>query len=239
MITKEIKKETGIIILDRPEKRNALNLEMVGMLLEALEDLKENEDVKCIVMGAAGPAFCAGADIKELDRGGRKGINMYADVIESVLSSPKPVIARVQGPVVAGGVGIVASCHLAAASENAYFTTPEVQNDLFPLMVFMLISDKAGRKPAFEMALCGKNLSAAEAVTAGLVNTVTAPERLDETVKTWTKTICKWDPSVISKGLGVIHETKNPSLVAEIRACQKAIDLLDAKRALTKDPGPP
>jgi enoyl-CoA hydratase/carnithine racemase len=239
MITKEIKKETGIVTLSRPEKRNALNLEMVGMLLEALDEMRKDEHVKCIVIGAAGAAFCAGADIKELDRGGRKGINMYADVIESILSSPKPVIARVQGPVVAGGVGLVAACHLAAASDKAYFTTPEVQSDLFPLMVFMLISDKAGRKPAFEMALCGKNLSAAEAAAAGLVNAAVAPDRLDETVNAWTGTICKWDPSVVSKGLGVIHETKNPSLVAEIRACQKAIDVLDARRSLTREPGRP
>jgi len=237
MITSKIKKEAGHILLDRAEKRNALNLEMVSSLIRTIGELNGNPGVKCIVLKAAGPVFCAGADIKELGCAGNKGINYYADLVDCILTSPKPVIARVQGPVFAGGVGLIAACHLAAGSEAATFITPELKSDLFPLMVYALISEKAGSKLTLEMALCEKKLSSHEAVEAGLLNTVVTSEKLDETVEGWAEKICAWNPEVVAAGLGTIHEIRTRRLIELVRTCQKTIDFLDGKRSMKKVQG--
>jgi methylglutaconyl-CoA hydratase len=231
MVTSEIRRHAGYITMNRPEKRNALNLELTSRLIEALGKFGRDDRVRCIVLGAAGPVFCAGADIREAGSAGPKGINLYADLIERILSSPRPVIARVQGPVLAGGVGIVAACQLAAASESATFTTPELKSDLFPLMVYSLISARAGTKLTLEMALCLKALTGPEAVRAGLINAAVPPEKLDETVETWVETICGWNPEVVASGLGATGRIRSARILENVRECQRIIDDLDSKRS--------
>lgn len=230
MVTKEKRNRAGYITLNRPEKRNALNLELTSRLIEALGEFGSDEGIRCIVLGAAGPVFCAGADIREAGGAGPKGINLYADLIERIMSSPRPVIARIQGPVLAGGVGVVAACHLAAASESATFTTPELKSDLFPLMVYSLISARAGTKLTLEMALCLKALSGSEAVRAGLINAAVPPEKLDETVEAWVETICGWNPEVVARGLSATGRIRSSRIIENVRACQRMIDDLDSKR---------
>jgi len=230
MVIKEIRNHAGYITLNRPDKRNALNLELTSRIIEALGEFGSDDKVRCIVLGAAGPVFCAGADIREARSAGPKGINLYADLIEHILSSPRPVIARIQGPVLAGGVGIVAACHLAAAAEGATFTTPELKSDLFPLMVYSLISARAGTKLTLEMALCLKALSGSEAMRAGLINASVPTEKLDETVEAWVKIICGWNPEVVASGLSATGRIRSARILENVRACQRIIDDLDSKR---------
>jgi methylglutaconyl-CoA hydratase len=239
MIRHEIKKTAGIITLSRPEKRNALNLEMAGAVIGAVGDFNRRDGVSCILLKAAGPVFCAGADLKELPIAGPKGINLYADLIECILTSSKPVIAVVEGPVLAGGVGIVAACHLAAGTTSASFMTPEPRSGLFPLMVYALICEKAGRKLAFELALCARTLDAQEALAAGIINAVAPPEKIEETVGAWVETIAGWDPDVVARGLGAIAEVHARSLVEHVRAYQKATDELATRRSVKAEPSPP
>ncbi len=231
MVTREIRNHTAYLTLNRPEKRNALNLELTSRVIEALEEFGRDGAVRCIVLGAAGPVFCAGADIKEARGSGPKGINLYADLIEHIMTSPRPVIARVQGPVLAGGVGVVAACHLAAADESATFTTPELKSDLFPLMVYSLISARAGTKLTLEMALCQKALSGGEAVRAGLINAAVPAAKLDETVEGWVRIICGWNPEVVASGLSATGRIRSARILENVRACQKIIDDLDSKRS--------
>jgi methylglutaconyl-CoA hydratase len=239
MIKIEIGKDAGVITLDRPEKRNALNLEMVGAFIRAVGDLGERAAVRCIILRAAGPVFCSGADLKELQASGPKGINFYADLVECILTSRRPVVAVVEGPVLAGGVGIVAACHLAAGTPSASFMTPEPRSGLFPFMVYTLIREKAGRKLAFELALCSRTLDAQEALAAGLLNAVVAPEKIEETVEAWVETMAGWDPEMVARGLEVVGEVHARKLVEEIRACQKATDELALRRSLKGAPEPP
>lgn len=226
MIGKEIRGNAGYITIDRPERRNALDLETAGSMIRAVREFREHPAVRCMVIKARGTVFCAGADVKELAGPGGKGINLYADIVESILASPKPVIASVQGPAVGGGVGIVASCHLAAAVDSATFAAPEIKSDLFPLMVYCLASGSAGRKLVMEMALCDKVLGAREALSAGLLNAVVPLEKLDEKVEAWVGMISGWNPEVISLGLGVISKVDTQRFTGMIHTCQEAVDAL-------------
>ncbi len=230
MIRQKIEKQTGIIVLDRPEKRNALSREIIGSLIEAVRDFNGDGRVKCIVLKTEGPVFCAGADLNEIGSREKKGINLYADAVESILMSSKPVIARVQGPAVGGGVGLVAACHLAAGSHAATFITPELKSGLFPLMVFSLIYERAGSKLAFELVLCSKTLTAPEAAAAGLLNTVVEAEKLDTVIDAWTAEICKWDADPLARSLGVLHEIRTQRILQNVRTCQKTIDAMVAER---------
>ncbi|MFH1435279.1 MAG: enoyl-CoA hydratase/isomerase family protein [Pseudomonadota bacterium] len=234
MIRQKIEKQTGIIVLDRPEKRNALSREVIGSLIEAVKDFNADGRVKCIVLKTEGPVFCAGADLKELGSREEKGINLYADVVTSILMSEKPVIARVQGPAVGGGVGLVAACHLAAGSHAATFITPELKSGLFPLMVFSLIYERAGSKLAFELALCSKTLTAPEAAAAGLLNTVVEPEKLDSVIDAWTTEIGKWDANPVALGLGTLMDIRSQRILRDVRICQQTIDAIVTKRGGNK-----
>jgi methylglutaconyl-CoA hydratase len=230
MITTTFADGAGILTLRRPDKRNALSREMVAAIIQAIGDFCNSPEVRCIVLGAEGPVFCAGADIKEREGKGPKGINLYADLIEAILTATRPVIARVQGPALAGGVGIIAACHLAAAADTATFATPEVRSDLFPLMVYSLTHDRAGSKLLMEMALCEKVLTAREAVAAGLVNTAVPAGELDTVVDGWVESMRRWNPDVVASGLGVLQEIRVWKILENVRLCQKTIDALDGKR---------
>ena len=230
MVRQEIEKQTGIIVLDRPDKRNALSREVIGSLIGAVKDFNNDGRVKCIVLKTEGSVFCAGADLKELGSREEKGINLYADMVESILTSSKPVIARVQGPAVGGGVGLVAACHLAAGSPSATFNTPELNSGLFPLMVFSLIYEQTGSKLAFELVLCSKTLTAPEAAAAGLLNTVVEAEKLDAVIDAWTAEICKWDAAPVARGLGVLHDIRAQRILQNIWTCQKTINAMVAER---------
>jgi len=127
-------------------------------------------------------------------------------------------------------VGLVASCHLAAGAETATFSTPELKNGLFPLMVFTLAAPRAGSKLTFEMALCGRVLTAREAVAAGLLNAAVPAHELDALVGRWVRRIGEWDGDVVAAGLAALHATGGTPLVKRVRACQAQIDAMDARR---------
>jgi len=231
MIATHIEGQAGWVTLSRPEKRNALNIDMALGLLDALAALDRDGEVRCIVLAADGPVFCAGADIREAPRAdGAKGIHRYADIVTAILSCGKPVIARVQGPAVAGGVGLVAACHLAVAADAATFLVPELGGGLFPLMVYTLVGERVGRKLSLEMALAGRTLAAAEARDAGIVNAVVPAARLDETIGGWVAAVAKNDGDVLRRGLEAVRNVHVQPLVERLRACQQIIDRMDSRR---------
>ena len=176
------------LVLNRPQARNSLSLAMLDRLEEALARAEADSQTKVIILAANGPGFCAGHDLKELtaarsqpDHGRaffEQTMGRCAAVMQAIVHSPKPVIARVQGIATAAGCQLVASCDLAVASTQARFATPGVHIGLFCSTPMVALSRTVGRKQAMEMLLTGEMISAEQALEWGLVNRVCAPDQL-------------------------------------------------------------
>jgi enoyl-CoA hydratase/carnithine racemase len=177
------------LILNRPEKRNALSSDLMTALQAALEGAAADNATRVIVIAAQGPAFSSGHDLKEMARhraDGDAGRAAYAGLftqcsamMQAIVRSPKPVIAEVQGIATAAGCQLVASCDLAVASTSARFATPGVDIGLFCSTPMVALSRNVGRKAAMEMLLTGEAIDGEQALRIGLINKVVAPEILE------------------------------------------------------------
>jgi enoyl-CoA hydratase/carnithine racemase len=176
------------LTLNRPPARNALSVALMTALQEALEAVAPDPAVRVVVIAGAGPAFCAGHDLRELRA--NPGREQYEAVFAqcsrlmlSIVRLPKPVIARVHGVATAAGCQLVASCDLAIAAEDARFATPGVNIGLFCSTPMVALTRAVGRKAAMEMLLTGELVDAARARELGLVNRVVPPAELDAAVQ--------------------------------------------------------
>ncbi len=198
------------LTLNRPDARNSLSLEMLDGLHEALSECSADPATKVVILSANGPGFCAGHDLKEMtaerskpDRGRAfftTTMQKCSDVMQAIISCPKPVIASVQGIATAAGCQLVASCDLAVASTDAQFSTPGVHIGLFCSTPMVALSRNVGRKQAMEMLLIGEMLSAQQALEWGLVNRVCAPEALATATTSFAKLIADKPASTVKIG---------------------------------------
>ena len=170
--------DSGIatITLNRPERRNALSLELMCDLIAEFENLRTQKDVRAVILAANGKVFSSGHDLSEMT--GRT-VNDYRQIFEvctvlmqTIQSIPQPVIARVHGIATAAGCQLVATCDLAIASEDAQFATPGVKIGLFCTTPMVALTRAIGRKRAMEMLLTGKMIDAHTAAEWGLINRV-------------------------------------------------------------------
>ena len=174
----------AVLTLNRPAARNSLSEGLIGELHAALDEIRDDNSVRAVVIAANGAAFSAGHDMKELTarRGdGDRGRAYFAEIMtacsammQAVVNLPKPVIAAVQGIATAAGCQLVASCDLAVASEAAGFATPGVDIGLFCSTPMVALSRNVSRKQAMEMLLTGEPVSATTARDIGLINRVVA-----------------------------------------------------------------
>src|SRR5207248_4144472 len=175
----------AFLTLNRPQARNALLAALMTQLEQSVAAIAGDATVRVVVIAGAGPAFCAGHDLRELRANpGRAHYEaIFAQcsrLMLSIMRLPKPVIARVHGVATAAGCQLVASCDLAVAAEDARFATPGVKIGLFCSTPMVPLSRAIGRKRALEMLLTGDFVDAATALEWGLVNRVVPRERLDE-----------------------------------------------------------
>lgn len=187
------------LTLNDNSRRNALSEAMLTELQGLFDEIGADPKVRVVILAANGPAFCAGHDLKEMTKGraaddrGRsyftKIMGMCANVMQSIVNCPKPVIAEVAGIATAAGCQLVASCDLAIAGETAKFSTPGVHIGLFCSTPMVALSRNIPRKKAFEMLTTGEFISAEKAEALGLVNRVvpladleTEAHRLAETI---------------------------------------------------------
>ena len=181
--------EGGIatLTLNRPAASNSLSQELIAALQAELDAVAEDESVKVVVLAAQGRAFCAGHDLKELRANPARQFyqavfTQCGRMMQTIVRSPKPVIARVHATASAAGCELVASCDLAIAAEHARFETPGVNIGLFCSTPMVTLGRNVGRKRAMEMLLTGEAIDAATAVDFGLVNRAVPQDRLDEAV---------------------------------------------------------
>ena len=193
------------ITLASPARRNAIGPRMASELLWALEDARADDEVRAIVLTGEGEVFCAGGDFAEMASGvadwklPRKG-----DVVDlwlALFHADKPVVARVNGHALGGGLGLAAASTFAVASTTAKLGTPEIDVGLFPMTIMAVLARQVPRRRLIEMMLLGEVFDAGEAARLGLVNRAVAPERLDAEVKTITDAILGKSPSAVRLGL--------------------------------------
>src|SRR2546427_10672669 len=192
------------VTLNRPEKRNALSLELMEELNAALRTLGANPDVRAIVIDAAGSVFSAGHDLGEMV--GRdlpfyqRLFDVCTELMETIHRVPQPVIARVHGVATAAGCQLVAACDLAVAAEDARFATPGVKIGLFCSTPMVPLSRAIGRKRALEMLLTGEFIDANTALEWGLVNRVVPGEQLEDAVADVVEAIARSSPLTVGIG---------------------------------------
>ncbi|MBN9661606.1 MAG: enoyl-CoA hydratase [Acidobacteria bacterium] len=176
------------LTLARPERRNALSLQLMRDLTANLQAAAGNRSVEAIILAAQGKVFSSGHDLSEMtgrsEAEYREIFETCSVMMETLQRLPQPVIAMVQGLATAAGCQLVAACDVAVASEQAAFATPGVKIGLFCSTPMVPLSRAIGRKRALEMLLTGRLVSAQEAADWGLVNRVVPPEQLDEATRT-------------------------------------------------------
>jgi len=172
------------IVLDNPSRRNAIGPQMINELLWALDDARGDDDVRAIVLTGEGKAFCAGGDFTAApDRSVLPAKGDFADLLLALYKTDKPVVARVNGDAMGGGLGLAAASTFAVASTNARLGTPEIELGIFPMMIMAVLARHVPRRRLTEMMLFGERFDAAEAARLGLVNRAVAPEALDAEVE--------------------------------------------------------
>ena len=175
------------LTLNRPEARNALSIELMTALVEALGRVADDRYSRVVVIAGAGPAFCAGHDLRELRQDPRREtyqriFALCSELMLAIVRLPKQVIAEVHGVATAAGCQLVATCDLAVAAEEARFATPGVNIGLFCSTPMVALTRAVPRKAAMEMLLTGEFISAERARELGLVNRVVPADRLDAEV---------------------------------------------------------
>jgi enoyl-CoA hydratase/carnithine racemase len=173
----------AVVTLNRPQRRNALSLELMLELIDCLDKIAAS-DARAVILQAAGKVFSSGHDLNELIHGTigeyRHLFDVCTQLMAKIQSIPQPVIAQVQGIATAAGCQLVATCDLAIASSEAKFATPGVTNGLFCSTPMVALTRAVGRKRAMEMLLTARMIDAETAADWGLVNRVVAPEALAE-----------------------------------------------------------
>lgn len=205
LIKPEVSGTSFVITLNNPARKNAIGPVMVNELLHALEDASFDDEVRTVVLTGAGDAFCSGGDFAQIVGGtGENELPVkgdYADLLYAMVRFPKPIIARVNGIAMGGGLGLVAASHFAVAVDTAKVATPEINVGLFPMMIMAVLSRLVPKRKLFEMMLFGEKLSAAEALAVGLVGRVVPVAELDAAVSEIATKIASKSPLTVKLGL--------------------------------------
>jgi len=180
--------KAGVAVLEmvRPQARNALSMELMTALIGALEGVSRDASLKAVILRGAGPAFCAGHDLKEMRANPSRAFMQQtfetcSRLMLAITRLRQPVIAEVHGIATAAGCQLVATCDLALCAEDARFATPGVNIGLFCATPMVALTRTVGRKAAMKMLLTGDMIDAAEAVRIGLVNAAVPSSKLHET----------------------------------------------------------
>lgn len=191
----DLRVQAGVatVTLDSPANRNALSRRLVEQLAEALTVL-DDEAVRVVVLTGAGPVFCSGADLKEQRESGGGGIVGLPEVLGTVMTSPKPVLARVNGPARAGGVGLLGGCDIAIGVSTATFGFSEVRLGLVPALISVPVLRRLDRRAAREYFLTGATFDGSTAARIGLLDKAVPAEGLDAEVESYVDMLVRGGP---------------------------------------------
>jgi enoyl-CoA hydratase/carnithine racemase len=200
------------LVLNRPEKRNALNLGLCHQLVSALDHADADRQVHAVVISSNGPAFCAGMDLNEALSPPAELGQVHEQLFAFGSRLSKPVIAAVEGAALGGGMGVVANAHIVVAAEGATFGLTEIRIALWPFLIFRSVAQAVGERRAVELSLTGRIFDAAEARELGFVHHVTPQsETLDKAMEI-AETVAAYSAPAIRGGLTFVKEIRGRSL---------------------------
>jgi methylglutaconyl-CoA hydratase len=228
----------ALVTLNRPEKRNALNDELVAALKRALRDADARDDVRAVVVTGAGADFCSGADLSALQKISESSITenledaqQLMELFALVRRVRVPVVAAVRGRALAGGCGLATACDVVLASASARFGYPEVKIGFVPAMVMAILRRNVSEKRAFELVTRGAELSAAEAEAYGLVNHVFPDDTFESEVERYVAGFEKVSRSAVALTKRLLYHMDGMTFDA---ALQSGVDI-NAIARMTED----
>lgn len=237
----QIEKQQRIlrITLNRPEKRNALNIAICTELVEAVARAQDDPSVGSILIAAAGPSFCAGMDLDEaIADKEQKSIAIHERLFSLGRASRKPIVACVAGPALGGGVGLVAQAHIAVAAQGALFGLTEIRIGLWPFLVYRCVEAAMGARRALELSLTGRLFSSPEALSWGLVHQTAPAFEVEDRAEAVAREISKASPEAIRLGMAYVQSSRGKSweeaggIAATLReACASGRDFPEGVRA--------
>ncbi len=229
--------EDGVLhlTLNQPQKYNALSQEMMSALQAQFDQAAQNDAVRCMVLGATGKAFCAGHDLKQMRANPEKAyyqtlFKQCSKLMQSIINSPVPVIARVQGLATAAGCQLVATCDLAVADSEARFAVSGINVGLFCSTPAVALSRNVNNKNAMQMLMTGDFIDAPTAQEWGLINQHISKEELDNAISKLTASICAKSAVAVRTGKQLFYKQKELpldkayELAGEQMACNMMAD---------------
>jgi enoyl-CoA hydratase/carnithine racemase len=226
-----------VLTIDRPERRNALNAEVIGALQEALDRVRSDETIRAVVLtGAGDEAFCAGADLgaDAFAFDYATPTSAYADLLRTARTLNVPLIARVNGACMAGGVGLLAMCDLAIAARHAIFGLPEAKVGVFPMQVLAVLQAQVPQRCLTQLCLTGDPIEAERAREIGLVNEVA--DELDGALERLLSRVLSNSSTALRRGLYAMKAMRSMSFEEAIAFGEGQIGLLaqtqDAREGL-------
>jgi methylglutaconyl-CoA hydratase len=225
VVIEEVADGVAWLTLNRPDKRNALNDELVGSLKQALRGAAEDDAVRVVAVRGAGRDFCSGADLAALRKIAAASVMENLDDVDALAELflllrrlPKPVVALVHGRALAGGCGLATACDLVLAAESATFGYPEVRIGFVPAMVMAILRRNVSEKRAFELIVGGDAISAAEAERVGLINRVFADERFEEQSAGYVRELAGRSLSAVMLSKRLLYHQDAMDFAAALRA---------------------
>jgi methylglutaconyl-CoA hydratase len=196
------------ITLNIPEKRNALTTELVAGLRAQIDKANADNAIRAIVLTGNGPAFCAGADLKnkgDMGDSGEKVRNPFIDLLESLRDGAKPVVGAINGAAFGGGLGLVAACDIAIAVAGAKFSFSEVRIGVIPAMISVVVLPKLGEHHTMRLFLTGERFTSERALEYGLLHDVVAEKDLERAVTDEVDAIAKGGPIAIGEAKKLVR----------------------------------
>jgi methylglutaconyl-CoA hydratase len=221
----EVREGVARITLNRPDKRNALDGEVVGELKTAFTASASDDACRVVLLTGAGADFCSGADLANLEKTAQNSVleniadaRSTADLFLMMRYHPRPVIAAVQGRALAGGCGIATACDIILASQSAQFGYPEVNIGFVPAMVMAILRRSISEKAAFELVVAGETVSAGRAHDLGLVHRVFADESFLSDVEAYAAKLAAKSTSAIMLSKRLLYNMDSMSFEAALQA---------------------
>lgn len=215
VLLKEISDGVLTLTLNRPEKHNALSLELMSELENALREARTDDAVRVIVLRGSGKSFCSGADLGNLDEVRknvivlREHLSHYGNLLVELTNAGKPTIAAVHGHALAGGCGLAVTPDITFAAESCKFGIPEITRGIWGMMITAPIARLIGVKKSLEYMYTGDWFSAAEAERVGLINHTVPDDKLDETVNAFAHRLASRSPLALKFGREGMYKSRD------------------------------
>ncbi|HEV3144577.1 MAG TPA: enoyl-CoA hydratase-related protein [Gemmataceae bacterium] len=224
LVLYELRAPAAVLTLNRPDKRNALSRALIAAIRDAVQRANGDPAVRCVVLTNAGPTFCAGMDLAELQQSltnAKDQSNIWydalrlAEVYDLIYTLPKPTIAAVNGPAVAGGAGLVTVCDLAAATPESKFGYPEVRRGLVAAMVMPHLLRHVGERMARYLLLSGELIDAETAKQSGLINAIVPAGQLLDNAFQLARSIAAGGPQALAATKARLHQFSRQAMSIE------------------------